>query len=233
MKKESELLKTEKARTICFNIISALFCQPAEELQNNNAAVLKKLQAALKIAAPACEFDYNLLKSALEKYNATEMLVEYTRLFIGPVHALAPPYSGLYFGGKHHMSDETVMVVNFYKRSGLHFDEKIKDAPDHFVIETEFLYYLSFKELKELEAGNVRKADFYGQAQKEFFLNHYKKWVPQFSKRIRENTKNEYFRLLAEMVSGFINNQIFYKEKSKNPKKNDHKQHSAVGSGCS
>lgn len=212
--KDPETIKKIKARTICYNIFSALLCQPSEDLFEA-ATVFKKLNNALKIAAPGCELDLKALKEDLAKNKHTSLLVEYTRLFIGPVRILVPPYGGLYFGGEHLMNDEALRVADFYKRTGLQFNEQIKDSPDHVVIETEFLYYLSFKELKELEAGNLKKADFYKNAQREFLENHYAKWIPRFCDKVQKTSKIKYFKLIASALSCFVSKQIVVKQKTK------------------
>jgi TorA maturation chaperone TorD len=132
-------------------------------------------------------------------------LVEYTRLFIGPFGTLAPPYSSVYFGSNTIMSEETVWVINFYERAGLSFNqEKIKDAPDHVAVETEFLYHLIFNEIKEFEAGNIDKAQHLLNSQREFLVRHYKQWLPKFCMKILEHTNNDYYKALAECIGKFV-----------------------------
>src|SRR4030067_363417 len=95
------------------------------------------------------------------------------------------------------MSDVTLWVMSFYERMGLKYNEKIKDVPDHVAIETEFLYYLIFLELKALQKKDMKKAKKIWRSQTEFFSKHFIKWVPSFCDKITEGSQNEYYRLLA------------------------------------
>ena len=104
------------------------------------------------------------------------------------------------------MSDETVRVINSYKKSGFEFDEKIKDVPDHIVVETEFLCCLIHNEINELDAGNRDKSFSLWKNQQEFFDKHYKKWVPEFCAKKATETNKDYFKVLSECLNKFINN---------------------------
>ena len=117
---------------------------------------------------------------------------------------VAPPYSSMYFEGSSLMSDETLWVINFYKKAGLKFDTNLKDAPDHISIETEFLYYLTYNEIKELKEENVEQANHYYSSRNEFYNNHYVKWVPQFCKKIEVGTSNYYYRAISICLNKFI-----------------------------
>ncbi len=194
----------EHARAGIFNIFTALLCQPEKELVENNE-VFETLKSALDIVNPDCSKIVDQMQEAVKQNTAQELLVEYTKLFIGPFKTLVPPYSSLYFGNDTLMSDETVRVINYYKKSGLKFNEKIKDVPDHVTIETEFMYYLIHNEIKELDAGNRDKSFSFWENQQEFFEKHYKKWVPEFCAKVATETNNEYFKVLTECLNKFIN----------------------------
>ncbi|MHC4242207.1 MAG: TorD/DmsD family molecular chaperone [Planctomycetota bacterium] len=194
----------EHARAGIFNIFTALLCQPEKELVENNE-VFETLKSALDIVNPDCSKIVDQMQKAVKQNTAQDLLVEYTKLFIGPFKTLVPPYSSLYFGNDTLMNDETVWVINCYRKSGLEFNEKIKDVPDHVTIETEFMYYLIHNEIKELDAGNRDKSFSFWENQQEFFEKHYKKWVPEFCAKVATETNNEYFKVLTECLNKFIN----------------------------
>ncbi len=125
---------------------------------------------------------------------------------IDPFKTLVPPYSSLYFGSDTLMSDETVWVIDFYRKSGLKLDKQIKDVPDHIAIETEFTYRLIHNEINALDAVNRDKFFSLWEKQREFFNKHYKKWVPKFCTKVTAETNTEYFKALAECLNRFINN---------------------------
>lgn len=199
----------EKEKANAYNIFTALLCQPDKDVKTD-IRIFEELKSSFKVICPDCTENLNLLIDNDKMYKPLELLVEYTRLFIGPFKILAHPYSCMYFGGKALMSDETVWVINFYEKMGLQVNqEKIKDSPDHIAVETEFLYYLTFNMLKEIENNNFEKAKFYYEGQSEFFNKHYKVWVFKFCDLIIENAKNDYYKNLAYCIKDFLSSIYF------------------------
>lgn len=201
---EKDFIFKEHARAGTFNVFTALLCQPEEDLIKNDE-ISDTLKSALNIVNPDCSKIVSRMQKATKQNTTQELLIEYARLFIGPFKTLVPPYSSLYFGSDTLMSDETVWVVDFYKKTGLKFDQETKEVPDHIAIETEFMYWLIHNEINALDAGNRNKSFSLWENQREFFDKHYKKWVPEFCERVVTETNDEYFRVLAECLKRFIN----------------------------
>lgn len=199
-----DFIFSEHARASVFNIFTALLCQPEEDVIRNNE-VFDTLRLALNNVNPECSEIVGRMQEAAKHSTAQELLIEYTRLFIGPFKSLVPPYSSLYFGSDTLMSDETVWVVDFYRRAGLKFDRETKEVPDHIAIETEFMYWLIHNEINALDAGDRDRSFSLWENQREFFDKHYNKWVPEFCERVATKTNDEYFRILAECLKRFIN----------------------------
>ncbi len=202
---KKDFIFLEHARAGVFNVFTALLCQPEKDLIKNNE-IFDTLRRALNIVNSDCSEFVGQMQEAVKQNTVQELLIEYTRLFIGPFKTLVPPYSSLYFGNDTLMNDETVWVMNFYRNSGLEFNETIKDVPDHVAVETEFLYCLIHNEIKELDAGNREASFSLWENQQEFFDKHYKKWVPEFCAKVATETNNEYFNVLSECLNKFINN---------------------------
>lgn len=200
---EKDFISSEQARASVFNIFTALLCQPEEDLVRNDQ-VFNTLKLAMNSLHPVCSELVGRIQEAMKDSSTQELLVEYARLFIGPFETLVPPYSSLYFGSDTLMSDETVWVVDFYQKAGLKFEKETKDVPDHVAIETEFMYWLIFNELKALNSNDRERALSLWENQREFFGKHYRQWVPNFCSRVSKDTNNEYFRLLSECLSTFI-----------------------------
>jgi len=200
---KKDFIFSEHARASVFNVFTALLCQPEDDLIQHDQ-VFDTLELALNNVNPACSEIVGRMQEAVKRSTAQELLVEYTRLFIGPFKTLVPPYSSLYFGSDTLMSDETVWVVDFYRKTGLKFDQETKEVPDHVAIETEFMYWLIHNEIKALDSGDRDRAFSLWENQQEFFAKHYKRWVPEFCTRAATETNNEYFRLLSECFGKFI-----------------------------
>ncbi len=199
-----EFIFFEHARASAFNMFTALLCQPEEQLIEDSAP-FDTLRSALEIVYPDGTHCIDRLQAALQQYTQQELLVEYTRLFIGPFKTPVSPYSSLYFGTDRVMDDTTLWVIEHYKKSGLEFDYSIKDVPDHIAVETEFMHYLIHSEIKALDEGDEDVAQTCWGNQQEFFGQHYRKWVPQFCSNIVTETKNAYFIALSECLNSFIN----------------------------
>lgn len=200
---EKNFIFSEHARASVFNVFTALLCQPEEDLIQNNE-VFDTLKLALNNVNSACSEIAGRMQEAAKKNTAQELLVEHTRLFIGPFKTLVHPYSSLYFGSGTLMSDETVWVVDFYRKAGLKFEQETNEAPDHVAIETEFMYWLIHNEIKALDSQDREQAFSLWEKQKEFFAGHYRKWVPEFCAKVATETNNEYFKLLSECFGRFI-----------------------------
>jgi len=204
MKNQKDFIEFEKARSVIFNIYSALFCQPDRAIIGD-INVYKKLDQAVQFCNLNASDHVEKLKTAADMYSDTELLVEYARLFIGPFKTFAPPYSSVYLGSENTVySEETVWVMQFFQKAGLDFNRDIHDLPDHIAVELEFIYYLIFNEVSQIEENNIDKAKFYHDHQSEFIKEHLHKWVPAFCARIIEETKNEYYQILAESMNIFI-----------------------------
>jgi TorA maturation chaperone TorD len=200
---EKDFIFSEHARASVFNVFTALLCQPEEDLIRNNE-VFDTLKLALNNVNPDCSEIVGRMQEAIKQSTAQELLIEYTRLFIGPFKTLVPRYSSLSFRDHTLMSDETVWVIDFYRKAGLKFDEETKDVPDHIAIETEFMYWLIHNEIKALDSGDRDRSFSLWENQQEFFDKHYKKWAPKFCTKVATETNNEYFKLLSECFNKFI-----------------------------
>ncbi len=201
---KTDFIKTEQARANVFNIFTALFCQPHKGLVKNKK-FFDALQSALAIAYPEGVQSVDTMKKTIGKYSLLDLTIEYSRLFVGPFKLVAPPYSSVYFGDEFHlMSDETLWVMDFYRKMGLVYDIKLKNPPDHIAIETEFMYYLIFLEMDALRMKNIKKAMSIWKNQSVFFEKHFKKWVPVFCKKIEDGSENEFYKSLANGLKKFV-----------------------------
>jgi len=200
---KKDFIKIEQGRATIYNIFSALFCQPEKETIKSDK-IYEVLQSAFELIENDSFKDVEKIKMSAKKYTSDELLVEYTKLFLGPFKVLAPPYSSIYLGSDSLMSDVTMWVVDFYRDAKLEFDKELKDLPDHVVVETEFIYYLIFNELNEIELKNVKKSKDSWNKQSKFYIDHYKKWVPKFCKQIIKQTDNEFYNALAECFLKFL-----------------------------
>ena len=199
----------EQARANLFNAFSGLFCQPEKEIINDKelykslALLFKKLN--IGNLQPITD-----LEEAKDKYTPTELLIEYTKLFIGPFKTLAPPYSSIYLGDKTVMNDVTMWVLQQYNQIGLDFNIELRDLPDHIAVECEYLYYIIYKEITCLTNDDMEEASVFYNTRNVFLNDHFAKWVPRFCEQGIENTDNEYYIALFKLLLVFLHDAGIY-----------------------
>ncbi len=197
-----DFIAIEEARANAFNLFSALFCQPEDEVLRDSGLFvsLKKSFEILNIDKKGCVEE---LEESLKGFTETELLVEYAQLFVGPFKTLAPPYSSIYLGGDSVMTDDTIWVLEQYRKMGLDFNMGVRDLPDHVAVEAEYLYYLIFNEVKNLLDKKPVEAKKFYDAQGDFLKGHFNKWVPGFCGHGLKQTANNYYSALFRCLGFF------------------------------
>jgi TorA maturation chaperone TorD len=157
-----------------------------------------------RICPEAALFSASMEESIL-KYGNEELLVEYSRLFIGPFGVIAPPYGSVYLDGERKvMGESTMEVSSMYRNEGLSGSVDSRELPDHVAVELEFMSYLVFKEIEALESSDLRAAADFVEKQERFSGEFLRRWIPPFCDRIKENTENGFYTALAQCASTFI-----------------------------
>ena len=125
----------------------------------------------------------------------SDLLWEYTRLFIGPYKLPCPPWESVYTSGKRLMMQEAHdEVQGFYHELGLKIDNP-DIMPDHIGAELNFLAVLY-----EKMDGNPEKGSYYTNLAKRFLDEHLMKWIPQFTLDMEEATSSPFYKSLAQVT---------------------------------
>ena len=111
---------------------------------------------------------------------------EYTRLFIGPMSLVAPPWESVY-GQKDAMlfQESTLEVRNTYRQYGLIPEGYPHVADDSLALELHFMALLAQRSLDAFYAGknDDLTADLTGSS--DFLKKHLLAWVPKFLERMK------------------------------------------------
>ena len=135
------------------------------------------------------------------------LIIDYTKLFVGPYGLLAPPYGSMYLEDNGRvMGDSTMEARNRYAEEGL--DICLKEAPDHITIELEFMYFLIFKEIEATNNNDLNNTSRYQEKQSAFLENHLGAWVPDFAGKVEANAQTEFYKNIAQVTKSFIDNDI-------------------------
>ncbi len=134
-----------------------------------------------------------------------QITADYTRLFIGPVKVLVPPwesvhvsYTGLTF------QKETLNVRNWYARFGLQFEKLHKEPDDHIGIELAFLSHLAGRAAQAIEQEDEKEFLKMMDAQREFASSHPLKWVPEWCRKLETESQTDFYRGTALITYGTL-----------------------------
>ena len=196
------------SRSKCYEIFSELFYEPnKEELLSKK--IIYNLADALKDLNPEAKQSAERMNNSINEYEGKQLIVEYSRLFLGPFKVLAPPYGSVYIdSGRILMGDSTLDIMHLYREAGLVFRDGFKEVPDHITIELEFLHFITYQELSALHSNNNDDLKKYRKTQVLFINNFFGQWIFPFCEKILSNTKNSYYRSLAECLQQFTQSEM-------------------------
>ena len=146
--------------------VSELFEVAAAELARQS---IPGSEISLRMAAA--------LRGIEEPEKFQRLLVEYTRLFLNPMGAVASPYLS---GWKELLGDDVVeRYLAFFQMHGFRMAEDFSDLPEHMAAVLE-----AYLNLAQTDPGEARK----------LWENILVVWVPAFGQRLSEQADEDFYR---------------------------------------
>ncbi len=203
---EIRFIEQEAARLDVYKSLSECFYSPGSNL----ALILERLAKALPVIKSDSREHVPALREAVKEKNGLPLLrIDFARLFVGPYGLKAPPYGSVYLDGKPMMmGHSTVHALEHYRDAGLTPEKGFRDAPDHVAVELEFMYYLIFKEIEAIQAGNAALAEESNDRQHDFLHEHLGAWVFPFTELVESRAENQFYRNLASILAVFISEEL-------------------------
>lgn len=162
------------------------------------------LAAALRIDPDLAE-RARRLGDAYAAEDTQTLLVDYTRLFLGPVQPLAQPYGSVWLSGETTlMQDSTMALVELYKQGGFEIDPEFRELPDHVAVELEFLYLLLFRQNRAHPSGDAGDAATAAALQQKLLREHLGAWIGPFTAAMKAGAQTAFYRVLAELTERFV-----------------------------
>ena len=198
-----DVLVQDAARADLCRFLAACFYEPGPEFAQEK--LFDSLLEAARHVDQDLARDAKRLGEAFAAERIDDLLVDYTRLFLGPTGALAMPYGSAWLGTeKTLMQDSTMAVLGLYEEGGFEIADDFRELPDHIAAELEFLYLLLFRESQARHAG-----DSGGEAQaaglrKRLLDEHLARWAGPFADAVREGAQSDFYRELGTLANGFI-----------------------------
>lgn len=206
---EKEVSVRNRQRAECYKLLSACYSVPGQAFIEEG--LVDNLGEALEAVCPqAVPFAKEMSRALADFDMTTELLVDYSALFIGPFELPAPPYGSVYLeASKTLMGDSTMDAVRMYQMGGVEMDrETQKDMPDHISVELEFMYYLLSQEVEAGENSDGENAAKYAGLRTNFMKRHLSAWVFRFVKDVREHAENPFYKNLADCTETFLQSEL-------------------------
>lgn len=141
----------------------------------------------------------------------TELAVERTRLLRGikPGYGPPPPYESVYLGSDQSPIIQTIMTVQrAYTEAGVGLPEEVKDQPDFIGFELDFMRHLTEQEAQSWKTHSIDEAGMRQKEEQAFLNDHISKWMIRFCEIMFQDTRIDFFRGIARMTKGFIQDEI-------------------------
>ena len=138
-----------------------------------------------------------------------EVEADYNRMCIGPYRLLVPPYESVWRSGGRVLNNRFSAAVEYsYAQAGLASGGALKELPDYFGNEIEFLYCLSALSFHYRNAGDGEAASELEAMFIRFWAEHLGHWAPAFLQAVAENAQEpfwkEWSRVLAQVLEALF-----------------------------
>lgn len=191
------------ARADLARLLAACYYQPGPEFAEER--LFESMQAAAAGVDEGLAAQARLLGEAFASTDPQELLVDYTRLFLGPTNTLAQPYGSVWLERRQAlMQDSTAAVLALYAEAGYEIDEEFRDLPDHIAAELEFLYLLLFRQAEALRNGDGEARARHAEVQRRLLYEHLGRWVEPLTAAIRAGAQTGFYRELAALTDEFV-----------------------------
>ena len=203
---ELELNRMLAREDIC-RLLAACYYQPEAHLTEED--VFGSLARAAGRLDPVLAEAARRLAAGFAAETLQELLLDYTRLFLGPMDILAKPYGSVWLEGeKVVMGDSTMAVLALYREGGFELDENFREVPDHIAAELEFLYLLLFQESEARRGGDAEGLAKAAGLKRRFLQNHLGRWVTPFTAAMKSGADTDFYKTLAELTVLFVQTEM-------------------------
>jgi TorA maturation chaperone TorD len=199
---ETEMRGALAREDLC-RLIAACYYEPepafaAEGVFDTLLAAAREVDEALVPQAQA-------LGDAFCAAETQALLLDYTRLFLGPMQILANPYGSVWLEeNRTLMGDTTMAVLALYQEGGFEIDDEFREVPDHIAVELEFLYLLIFQENEARSSGDAARLTAVADLKARFLGQHLGRWIGPFTEAVKGSAESAFYRQLAELTALFV-----------------------------
>lgn len=191
------------AREDLCRFLAACYYQPGPEFAEEK--VFDSMLGAATRVDPGLAAQARRLGEEFATEGADALLLDYTRLFLGPMHIVAKPYGSVWLERDQAlMGDSTMAVQTLYREGGFDMDEEFHELPDHIAAELEFLYLLIYRENEARRDGKTEALATMTALRRRFLDQHLGRWVGPFTSAVRDGAQTGFYRQLADLTDRFV-----------------------------
>lgn len=191
------------ARADVSRFIAACYYEP--EAQFAEEALFESLRAAAARIDPALAEGADRLAEAFAATPLQDLLVDYTRVFLGPVSAPARPYGSVWLDpDRLPMKDASMAVLALYEEGGFEIADDFRELPDHIAAELEFLYLLLFRESQALAGRDEAERDRHAGLRRRLLEEHLVPFAAPFCAALRSGAQTTFYRELGAVTSHHV-----------------------------
>ena len=187
-------------------LLAACYYEPGREFAQEK--VFDAMIAAARHIDPDFAEQAQQLKMAFDAESEENLLVDYAKLFLGPVGTLAAPYESAWRDQQSGSPiDPTLALVELYDDGGFALDPDFRDLPDHIAVELEFLYSLLFALAAATKSGDQSAMAHALVLRRALLERHLACWITPFATAVDEKATCLFYRQLARLTETFISRQ--------------------------
>ncbi len=191
------------AREDLCRYLAGCYYEPGPEFAEER--LFDSMLAAASRIDPGLAEHARRLGEAFAGQDLQTLLVDYTRLFLGPVQTLAKPYGSVWLSGETTlMQDSSMAVLELYGQGGFEIDEAFRELPDHVAVELEFLYLLIFNLNQARRAADADAASATAALQQRFLAQHLGAWIGPFCAAVQAGAETAFYRELGAFTERFV-----------------------------
>jgi TorA maturation chaperone TorD len=188
------------ARADFCRLLAACYYQPDPAFAEER--MFEAMATAGASLGPTFEADARALGEAFAREGPQALLVDYTRLFIGPADKLASPYASTWLGRDG--GSPVLPVLDLYEAGGFAIADHFRDLPDHVAAELEFLYLVVFRQAEATLAGDLDALAKWEALERRLLREHLGAWLPPFTQAVRDGATSCFYRRLADLTERFV-----------------------------
>lgn len=191
------------ARESLCRFLAACYYEPGPEFAEEK--VFDSMLDAARRLHPDLAARTQRLGAAFAAEKPASLLIDYTRLFLGPNQIIAKPYGSFWLEGEHGLMQESTMAVEeLYQEGGFEIDGEFRELPDHIAAELEFLYLLIYRENEARRNDDLEALTAMTGIRNRFLGGHLGCWVGPFTEAVKAGAQSGFYRELAALTDHFV-----------------------------